>query len=269
VDGLKLDFIDEFKILGAKTDTEGEGRDYLSVLEAVDRLLTDIIQRLNAIKPSIMIEFRQSYIGPLMRKYGNMFRAGDCPYDMVTNRVRTLDVRLLSGSTPVHSDMVMWHPDEQVELAALQIINIIFSVPQISVLLERLPAQHIKMLRFWLSFWREHRDVLLDGELRPQHPETLYPVVSAVTATKYLLAVYQESVVKFEGTPPNGWILLNGTHDNRIFLEVKEELGVRRVQVRNCCGEVVLIEDVTFTKGIHLLQVPIAGVATITSLSVS
>jgi alpha-galactosidase len=269
VDGLKLDFIDDFQLLGAKTFAEGEGRDYLSVPEAVDRLLMDIIQRLNAVKPGIMIEFRQAYVGPLMRKYGNLFRAGDCPNDMVTNRVRTLDVRLLCGSTVTHSDMLMWHPDEQVELAALQIINVIFSVPQISVLLERLPAQHTKMLSFWLSFWREHRDILLDGELKPQHPETLYPVVSAVTATKYLLALYQESIVKLDKTLPDECILLNGTHESRMFLEVKEELGVRRVQVRNCCGEELQMEDITLTNGFYLLQVPIAGIVTITSLSAS
>ena len=35
--------------------------------------------RLTKIKTDVLIEFRQSYIGPLMRKYGNLFRAGDCP----------------------------------------------------------------------------------------------------------------------------------------------------------------------------------------------
>jgi alpha-galactosidase len=266
VDGLKLDFIDNFQISGTRTSAEGKGQDSISVPEAVDRLLTDVIQRLNTIKPGVMIEFRQTYVGPLMWKYANMFRAFDCPNDMVTNRVRTLDVRLLSGSTVVHSDMLMWHPDEQVELAALQIINVIFSVPQISVRLERLSAQHTKMLSFWLSFWREHRNVLLNGELRPLHPETSYPVVSALTPTQYLLVVYQESIIQLNGTLPREWILLNGTHEKRLFLEVEEDLGAKRVQVRNCLGEDILMEDILFTKGVHLLQVPIAGIATITSL---
>jgi alpha-galactosidase len=264
VDGLKLDFIDDFQLSGAKSLEEGEGQDYLSVPEAVDRLLTDIIQRLNAIKPGIMIEFRQAYIGPLMRKYGNLFRAGDCPNDMVTNRVRTLDVRLLCGSTVTHSDMLMWHPDEQVELAALQIINVIFSVPQISVRLQRLPARHQEMLSFWLSFWREHRDVLLDGELRPLHPETRYPVVSAVTTSKYLLALYQERVIRLDATLPDECILLNGTLESQIFLEAKEDLGIRRVHVQNCCGEKLQEEEMALSPGTYLLQVPIAGIVTIT-----
>lgn len=67
----------------------------------------------------------------------------------------------------------MWHSDEPAESAALQLFNVLFSVPQISVLLDRIPPEHVEMLRFWLGIWREHRDVLLDGELAPLHPEGL------------------------------------------------------------------------------------------------
>ena len=67
-----------------------------------------------------MIEFRQPYIGPLMRKYGNIFRAGDCPNSALENRVRTTDLHILSGTTAVHSDMIMWHYEDQVEIAAFQ-----------------------------------------------------------------------------------------------------------------------------------------------------
>ncbi len=38
-------------------------QDYISVPAAVDRLLTDIIAWLRQIKPDVMIEFRQSYVG--------------------------------------------------------------------------------------------------------------------------------------------------------------------------------------------------------------
>ncbi|MDQ3854973.1 MAG: alpha-galactosidase, partial [Chloroflexota bacterium] len=185
LDGLKLDFVDAFspvpafggprdRPVAAPPDEGGDGCDIPSVPDAVDRLLTDVIARLRRIKPDVMVEFRQSYIGPLMRKYGNMFRAGDCPNEAVDNRVRTLDIRLLADGTATHADMLMWHPDEPTESAALQLLNVLFSVPQISVLLDRVTPEHVEMLRFWLGFWREHRDVLLDGVLAPLHPEGLY-----------------------------------------------------------------------------------------------
>ncbi len=65
------------------------------------------MDRLRAIKPEVMIEFRQSYIGPKMRRYGNLFRADDCPLDAISNRVRCSDIRLIAGDTAVHADMLM------------------------------------------------------------------------------------------------------------------------------------------------------------------
>lgn len=98
LDGLKLDFIDSFHVGGDDRAIAENyaGRDIHSLPEAVDVLLSGIIRRLREIKPEIMIEFRQSYIGPAIRKFGNIFRAADCAFDMLQNRVRTLDLRLLS-----------------------------------------------------------------------------------------------------------------------------------------------------------------------------
>lgn len=60
-----------------------------------------------------------------MRTYGNLFRAGDCANDAIENRVRTIDIRLLSGATAVHSDMLTWNVNEPVEIAADQITNVL------------------------------------------------------------------------------------------------------------------------------------------------
>ena len=166
------------------------GRDILSLPLAVDTLLSDVMARLRKLKPEILIEFRQSYIGPAIRKYGNMFRAADCPADVLSNRVRTLDLRLLSGNTAVHSDMLEWNMSTPVESAALQILNILFSVPQISIRFADLPEDHRKMVRFWLDFARDNKDVLLKGELFPYHPELNYPLVIAKNDAKQVAAVY-------------------------------------------------------------------------------
>ena len=64
------------------------GRDFASVNEATDRMMTDVLAELRKVKPDVMIEFRQPYIGPLIRKYGNMFRASDCPNSYLANRVQ-------------------------------------------------------------------------------------------------------------------------------------------------------------------------------------
>jgi alpha-galactosidase len=75
--------------------------------------------------------------------------------------------------------MVMWHYDDTVESAAMQLIHALFTVPQISVRLDEVPESHVDMIRRYLAFWREHRDVLLDGEIRPLQPQHAYPAVVA------------------------------------------------------------------------------------------
>ncbi len=45
-----------------------------------------------------------------MRKYGNMFRISDCPNDALTNRERTIDIRLLYGNTAAHAEGLFLTP---------------------------------------------------------------------------------------------------------------------------------------------------------------
>ncbi|UKS27151.1 alpha-galactosidase [Paenibacillus sp. HWE-109] len=263
LDGFKLDFIDSF--VGTeetiyKIDSE---MDYISIPEAVDCLMSNIIDRLRFIKPEVMIEFRQNYIGPLMRKYGNMFRAMDCPNDAIENRVRTLDIRLISGNTAVHSDMVMWHPHEMVESSALQIVNTLFSVPQLSVKLDGLPEEHLQMVRFWLTFWREHRDVLVDGRIMPQHPDFLFPLVIADTAAKRVVCAYGDVTVRPGGNPPELVLFVNGTLNSRLNVELEEDWGSRWLEVRDCKGQLVKKELVELNAGIHRLEIPPCGVAAV------
>lgn len=264
LDGFKLDFIDSFRLPQEKQDELGGGRDCDSVPEAVDRLLSDLLARLRAVNPDVMVEFRQSYVGPLMRKYGNMFRSGDCANDALSNRVRTLDIRLLCGNTACHSDMLMWHPADPVESAALQILNVLFSVPQISVLLDRLPPEHHRMTRFWLEFWLKHRDVLLDGELMPQHPEMLYPVVTARTPDRLLAAAYADHVVPLNSGLPNEVIIVNGKLSKDVVLRAGADEGKWRVEIIDCTGRQTAATAVRLNPGLHSMQVPPAGLVRLT-----
>ena len=259
LDGFKFDFVDSLWLGDDMPRTATDGRDCGDLDEASVRLLTDAMARLRERDPNVLVEFRQSYIGPLMRTFGNCFRAGDCPADAGTNRRSILDIRLLCGATACHSDMLMWHPEEPVAAAALQILNVLFSVPQMSVLLDRLPADHLAMVRFWLAWWLEQRDVLLDGALEPLLPQHLYPVVRASTATKRVVAVYADGLAPLgPQLPPRCWVV-NGTRRERVVLECEDDLGRRQVTVRDCCGRVVASGVRVLPVGVHALAVPPAG----------
>lgn len=256
VDGLKLDFVDTFS---GEPDGSGE-RDMADVDEAADRLLSDAIDRLRAIKPDVLIEFRQSYIGPKMRRYGNLHRAGDCPYCLTSNRRRTIDIRLLAGSTCVHSDMFRWHAEEPVASAALQMLAVLFSVPQVSVLINELPEDHQRMLRFWLAWWTKHRATLLDGSLDPRRPDQGYPVVVAEDETRTIAAVYGENVLRLDA-PRADLQVVNASRDDGVVLDLRADLGERELTIWNCCGELVSRGRVGLSASVHRLAIPASGLA--------
>ncbi len=217
IDGFKLDFVDKFRQPKTEDPNAAPGRDYVSVPQAVDRLMTDVQNRLRALKPGMAIEFRQCYVGPLMRKYGNMFRAADCANDTVTNKIRTVDTRLCVGTTPVHSDMITWNVEDTAQSAALQLVGVMFAVPQISVRPSILPEAHRVMLKRWIDFWEENSDTLLGGRFRAHSPELMYTVVSAESDEKYIAGVYTANamVPAPEGNPKE-IIVADGFGDGKI-----------------------------------------------------
>ncbi|MCQ6561118.1 glycoside hydrolase family 36 protein [Paenibacillus mendelii] len=258
IDGFKLDFVDSFNLSEDMRFSLGEGRDYDSVPEAVDRLLSDVMNRLKAIKPDVIIEFRQNYVGPLMRKYGNMFRVADCPNNFSQNRIGSIDIRLLSGNTAVHSDMMMWNWSDKAENVALQFIHSLFSVPQLSVLIDRIPEEHLRVVVFWLGFWRRHQALVLDGALRPESPDYMYPIVYAHNEREWLAAVYGEGIVRMESLAQECCMIINGTSRESIIVELLVPIEARML-VLNCAGEIITDQLVRLDKGIHKLALPPSG----------
>ena len=251
LDGLKLDFIDSFSLHGKSLEADPR-RDYTALDEAVDVLMTDVMKRLTAINPEVLIEFRQSYVGPAIRKYGNMLRVGDCPEDAAANRKGVVNLRLTSGKTAVHSDMLMWNYEEPVEKVALQLASILYSVPQISVKIDRLCESHKKMLAFYLEFWRSHRDVLLDGKVKANHPESAYSLVWAEKDGAAIFTSYTNPMI--DCTDYESVIAVNSTGGASLYLQ--GAIG-KSYRVVNCMGEKVesgYIED-----AVAVIAVPMAG----------
>ena len=260
LDGFKLDFMGFFGPSGDTEFTAKDGRDYASINHAVDKLMTDIMSRLKEINPDILIEFRQPYIGPLMRKYGNMLRAADCPNMATINRVRVTDTRLLAGNSAVHADMLMWHPEDAVQHAALQILNIIFSVPQISVRLNEVPQEHKDMIAFWMDYCKQNQEVLLQGDFIPQMPDHLYPMISSIGKEKAITAVYDDSYVEtkyFKDLP--AFDIINARNKTEVVLLNHADVAIYTMTVSDCKGKVIYTEIVKLNEGARVIPVPPSG----------
>ncbi len=264
LDGFKLDFIDHFiPYQNTKLTTEN-GRDYAAIGPAVYRLMTDVMLSLTAIKPDILIEFRQHYIGPVLRKCGNMFRAHDCPNDAVTNRRRIIDLRLLSGATAVHSDMFMWNYDEPVEIAALQFVNILFSVPQLSIRLNDISEPHQQMISFYTDYWIKNRDILLDDDLTASGPSENYPLIKGTSKEKQIIAVYADIIVELSGEMTYIDIINAKTSEN-VILNVINDLKTYQVSIYDCLGNQVQGNVKTLNKGLTSFKIPISGMITLSA----
>jgi alpha-galactosidase len=261
LDGLKLDFIDEFDIQKGVDYQYGNGRDFQSVEAATFELIKSITQRLKAIKPDILIEYRQNYVGPLVRVCGNMLRSNDCPTSALINRKQILDLRLLSGNTAVHSDMIIWDKNDSVENIARQFISLLFSVPQISVMLDKISDSAEQVIRFWLQLWLKYRDVFLKGKLRLANPHGHYSQAYAETDNTGIAVLYDDVVLNPGNTIPEMFLVVNGTSQNRVVLEINNDIGERSLEIYDCCGILAESKMYFLKKGLHSIDVPPSGVA--------
>ena len=230
LDGLKLDFIDNF-CLSKDSIKPDPRRDLESLEEGIDALMVAVTERLRAINPDILIEFRQSYVGPSIRKYGNMIRVADCPCDAQLNRRGIVDLRLTSGKTAVHSDMLMWNLEDTKESVAYQLSSILYGVPQISMLIDKLPREHYDTLKYYLSFWREHREILLDGDFSAQSPESYYNQACACLDGEAVITVYNNNIVCGEYKK---LIVVNGSAQESVYLKGMANKNYRTV---DCTGK--------------------------------
>ena len=201
IDGFKLDFIDSFRPGNLTQPYDPALMDCVTVDEAVKRLLTEIVDGLGRIKQDLLFEYRMNYVGPAVNRYGNMLRVGDCAYDALVNRMILVDLRLLNYPVAVHSDMLYWSREESPLLCARQLLNIFFSVPQISVILADSTGEQQAVLRRYLDYWTANRDVILHGDFRPHHPEMNYSDVTAEGDDKIITVLYADVPVAFTGKP--------------------------------------------------------------------
>lgn len=255
LDGLKLDFIDRFLSNGEVS----EGMDYTSVEDATEDLLKTINIELKKINPEILIEYRQPYFGPVVSSYGNMMRVWDCPVDGGSNRLQTLNLRLISGGCAVHSDMVIWHPMDTQESVAVQLLDTLFSVPQISVRMNELADVHKAVLTNYLQFWNEHRKTLLEGKFEVKDPENFYTSASSSLNGETVFLAIADNVYTMK--PKDNVAYVFNTTSKNIILKSKKDKYY--YEVFDCAGNRVC-RKTKVKSDIAEIYVPMAGKLVIT-----
>ncbi len=257
LDGLKLDFINSFN-LSEYSRRKDERRDIECLEDAVAQLVDEIGVRLKSIKPDILIEFRQPYAGPKTLETGNMIRVNDCPNDALFNRVGSIDLRLLTGKTAVHSDMIGWNKNDTPKGVARQLIGVLFSVPQISVKIEEQSEKQYKTLKFYMDFYTRHRAELIDGSLIPLNPQANYSIVIGEKDNAAVAVCYSNNYISLGGYEKLA--IVNGTEEGTIILDSAVNSYDKNATIYDCMGNIVQNKKITIDKGINVLEIPPCGI---------
>ena len=236
LDGFKIDFLDAMYAREGTLPPGTPGMDHDNVEDALIVLLDEITSMARTIKPDFLIEFRQMFFGPALRRYATMFRVGDCANDSIRNRVYGTGMRLILGSSPVHSDMIMWNPDDTPESVAYQLISSLFTVPQISVPLDSLSDEHGKVLKFWLDFWNDHSDLITKGQLSADNPESNFSLVSTELGNEKISVSYSKQF--FEVKNGIHTFIVNATDSHSFCVKIQQGDN-RSYKVLDCMGNII------------------------------
>ena len=184
-------------------------------------------------------------------RYGNMLRVGDCAFDSITNRIAINDMRLLNYPLAIHSDMLYWGINETNENVATQLNNVLFSVPQISVLLTQDTKGHIQTLKNYVTYWRENQNTLMYGDFHVFDMDSNYTMAYAEDKDKRIVATYVKGVIKSDKKQLD---IFNASNSEGVIIESKNE-GIAKSY--NCLGE--LVEEREINVGLNKINLPLGG----------
>ena len=146
LDGLKIDFLDYVR---PSVDTP-RGAASLAYVE-------ELMKRLRAVRPDGLFEFRQSYATPVTAHLGTQFRAGDVPFEWLSNLLRIAQIRLTMGDgVPIHADPIYWSDTETDANVDRHFMAAMAGVPMLSTDLEKLSPARRETVRRWLGYYARH-----------------------------------------------------------------------------------------------------------------
>lgn len=257
LDGVKIDFLDVFE--EREVVNFSEGWDQINLEEAIQQFLTDLILGLQQLNEEIMIEFREDYFGPFMNGVGNIFRVKDCPNNYVRNRVGIAKLRLLCPKAAIHSDMIMWHPEENLSFAAKQLLNCLFSVPQISLKLSELSKEQQEMLNYWLTYIQVNQSVLLEGEFEAFYPQEQFTQLVSYNAEKTIIAIYGNNQwIELDRFTTPKIDIVNASESSILLFRAEKSKDVEII-VRDCKGIVLEKSNRRLLVGVTELTIPVSG----------
>ncbi len=171
-----------------------------------------------------------------------------------------IDLRLYTNLA-VHSDMIQFCDivSEDPEVSALQLTNVLFATPQISVRLDRITEDQRRMLHFWLHFMSEKRNLLQKSVIEPHRPDMNYSRVRVHDGKEELFALYGEHLCLIGGKTERSYVV-NAVDHGLCYVGAN---GRRKTAYRllNCMGEITEEGSLLLDENPKPLRIPFNGMA--------
>ena len=185
LDGFLMDMI-EFTTVYPCVANHEHNQDSVGVAmaDALDRMTGAVY----GVNPDALIEFRPRYSNIYTLYHATQHRSPDSgeagSYDM--NRRQCLIMRsYIPPGVAVHTDPQWWHVEESNETVAKMLSTLVVSgVPQVGADIVNIPEDHRRLIKVWLSFYHQHKEVLRSGRMRPIQNDAQYSTVLVESGNK-------------------------------------------------------------------------------------
>ena len=118
-----------------------------------------------------------------------------------------------------------------------------------------IPAEHMEMLKFYLSFCDRYRDVLLEGSLHVYQPEMLYSMAYAQKGNRAVAVDFSGVVWNIESGIDEA-VYVNAAQKDALYINAENIDGT--YDILNCRGKI--IEKGTLLRNtLKKFNVPVSG----------
>ena len=117
------------------------------------------------------------------------------------------------------------------------------------------------MLKFYLGFWNENREVLLDGNFSAENPESLYSLVKSEKDGHTIAVAHAKPILTASDFRRLHFV--NASNEKSLVLRATEDLGCRAYRVFDCMGNVTEEGEIALSRGLHEFSVPRCGIVEI------
>lgn len=193
VDGLWFDFIDSVPVARC---TAPHRHDFATLGEGVSAVLRGCAETALRLNPNEALIYRQPFANLNNKGFLTHVWPVDAPFDFNMNRREVMLMKPYAGGVLTHACCTCWHRDESDANVARHMASVVLAgVPAVSVDLMRVPDSHHRIIRAWLSFYHQHRDELLHGQMGPL---AFLPAAGALSVT----SAARNYIGLFETVPP-------------------------------------------------------------------